>query len=156
MSNKRILSIKLFFAALAGEFVSVGIYMVKNSDGFSPSNFMELFLYGSIPVIVAIVIPNILVRADLKNQNTIGFGYPFLLALPLIYFIYDAQVCTGKFCDLGDILFAWAFGICAVVSLVVFGIGLRLKNLNEKSLIFVVFLEAVLTTAGAAFLLLGN
>jgi hypothetical protein len=69
------------------------------------------------------VVPVLISKANNKWVRRLGYGVPILLLLPIPYFIYDFYTCTGKFCQLGPVIFGWACVLSAIVISIFYTLG---------------------------------
>ncbi len=94
------------------------------------------------------VVPILISRSNSQKKNYFGYGIPILLLLPLPYFVWHYYTCTGKFCDVGDIVFGWAFSLSAVIFAIFYTIGIYSKKWSSKFVLFLSIIIAVLLVGG--------
>jgi len=129
------------------------IFLVSNAiseGGTSLSNSlfqMWNFITLGISIFVSVV-PILISRSNGRLKNRFGYGIPILLLLPLPYFVYDYYTCTGKFCQLGPLVFGWAFGLSAIIFAIFYTIGIYSKKWSPKFVLFLSFIIPILIVGG--------
>lgn len=98
------------------------------------------------------IIPVWLSGSKLKWRNRFGFGIPILLLLPIPYFVWHMNTCTGKFCDLGDAILINLLVISAILFTIFYAIGIFFRKWNAKVALSLVCIESILLIGAALFL----
>ncbi len=114
-----------------------------SSSLFQIGNFITL----GISIFVSVV-PILISKSNSKWANRFGYGIPILSLLPLPYFIYDYYTCTGKFCNLGDLIFGWAFGLSAIIFAIFYTIGIYSKKWSPKFVLFLSLIVPIVIVGG--------
>lgn len=81
------------------------------------------------------VLPTYIAASGIKQKNRFGYGIPLLLLLPIPYLLWQAQICTGKFCGFGYTLYAFALGAAALIFPTFYKIGVLFRKWNEKTVL---------------------
>lgn len=129
------------------------IFLVSNAiseSGTSLSNSlfqMWNFITLGISIFVSVV-PILISRSNGRLKNRFGYGIPILLLLPLPYFVYDYFTCTGKFCQIGPMIFGWAFGLSAIIFAIFYTIGIYSKKWSPKFVLFLSLIIPILIAGG--------
>ncbi len=110
---------------------------------------INLIILG-ISLFVSIV-SILIAKSNSRLKNYFGYGIPVLLLLPLPYFIQDYFICTGKFCQLGAIIFGFGFGLSAVIFAIFYTIGIYARKLNIKFILSVIWIEIILFIGSALY-----
>ena len=121
-----------------------------SKGGTSPSSSLfEMWNFITLGVSLFVsVVPILISRSNSQKKNYFGYGIPILLLLPLPYFVWHFYTCTGKFCNLGDLVFGWAFGVSAVVFAVFYTIGIYSKKWSPKFVLLLSLIIPVLIVGG--------
>lgn len=127
---------------LVSNAISQGGTSISNSL-FETWNFITL----GISIFVSVV-PILISRSNGRLKNRFGYGIPILLLLPLPYFIWHYYTCTGKFCNLGDTVFGWAFGLSAVIFAIFYTIGIYSRKWSSKFVLFLSLIMPILIVGG--------
>jgi len=85
---------------------------------FSNPNALALLLLSF--TIGASAIPVLIAHSNSVKKLQIGYGVPFIILLPVPYFVWDAMNCTGKMCGIGSAMLAIALGAFGVIFAVFF------------------------------------
>ena len=120
----------------------------NRSTSLSHSLFqMGNFIILGASIFVSVV-PILISRLNSQKKNYFGYGIPILLLLPLPYFVWHYYTCTGKLCDLGDIVFGWAFSLSAVIFVIFYTIGIYSKKWSPKFVLLLSIITPVLLVGG--------
>jgi hypothetical protein len=94
--------------------------------------------------IVLSAVPVMISRSNSRLKDRFGYGIPILLLLPLPYFIYDYNTCTGKLCELGPALLGITFTLSAIIFAIFYAISVYARKWNIKFIIYVIAAEIIL------------
>lgn len=125
------------------------ILLVSNaiSDGGASLSNSLFEAWLGISIFVSVV-PILISRSNGRLKNRFGYGIPILLLLPLPYFVWHFYTCTGKFCNLGDFVFGWAFGLSAVIFAIFYTIGIYSRKWSSKFVLFLSLIIPILIVGG--------
>ena len=93
--------------------------------------------------IFATALPIYISTSNIRKKNHFGYSIPLCLLLPIPYFIWRAQTCTGKFCGLEYDVYTFALVTAAIVFAVFYTIGI----LSQKWKSGTVLLLSLMTPA---------
>lgn len=97
------------------------------------------------------VIPVLISMSNSRLKNRFGYGIPFLLLLPLPYFVYDYYTCTAKFCQIAPIIFGFSFSISAVIFALFYAIGIYAKKWTVKFVLSLIWIEIILLVGSVLY-----
>lgn len=139
-----------------GTYLTIMIMEVYDS-GASFSNALLAPITTNFLIIIALslfvsLIPVWLSGTKFKRRNYFGFGIPIILLLPIPYFIWHAYTCTGKFCNLFDMVAVQILVLLAVIFALIYLIGIFFRKWNVKFSLSLVWLESILLIGAIIFL----
>jgi hypothetical protein len=123
--------------------------VTKSGSAFS-SLLEDLILLGVS--LFATVVPILISHSSSRWKNRLGYGIPILSLLPLLYFIYDYFTCTGKFCQLGPLVYGWCLGLSAIIFTVFYTIGVYSKKWSRGFVLSLTWLVPILIVGGLWFI----
>ena len=137
-----------------GTLLAIVLISISDSGGnFQLSSLLQepwFFITLGISLFVSIV-PVLISKSNGRLKNRFGYGIPVLLLLPLLYFIYDYYTCTGKFCEIGPLIFGWAFGLSAIIFAIFYTIGIYARKWSVKFILSVIWIEVILLLGSALY-----
>lgn len=98
------------------------------------------------------VIPTWLSGLKSRRRNWFGFGIPIALLLPIPYFIWHFYNCTGKFCNLADVMLIYLLVISAVLFTLFYLIGIYFRKWNIRFSQILLWIESVLVISALIFI----
>jgi hypothetical protein len=136
-----------YFTAVIGEVYDSGAPVFSALSGVV-SGYLPVF---GISIFVSII-PVWLSGSKFKWRNRLGFGIPILLLLPIPYLVWHMITCTGKFCNLGDVMLIYVLGISVILFAIFYTAGKYLRVWNSKVVISIVWVEVIILVGAVAFL----
>lgn len=148
----------VWIAVLLGNIGTLlAIVLISISDSGSgnfqlSSLLLEPLFYITLGISLFVsIVPVRISESNGRLKNLFGYGIPVLLLLPLIYFVYDYYTCTGKFCQLGPLIYGLAFSLSAVIFAIFYTVGIFARKWSIKFILTVVWIEVILLVGCALY-----
>jgi len=106
---------------------------------------LSIFLcVSALPVKIA--------QSSYEWKNHFGYGVPVLLLILFARSVYDYYTCTGKFCQIGPVIFGWIDGISVITFILFYTIGIYSRKWDVRFFIFLVWAELILLVSSIIYL----
>ncbi|MFM2330506.1 MAG: hypothetical protein RLZZ26_13 [Candidatus Parcubacteria bacterium] len=128
----------VWLAVLVADIILLSIAL---SGGITFDIFQLIFVFSALFITA---VPVRISESSSRFKNWFGYGIPIALLLPVIYFVYDYYTCTGKFCQLGDMISGGLFCIGAALFALFYTFGLYARRWREAFALSVLVVELVL------------
>lgn len=83
------------------------------------------------------VFPILISKLRSKIKNTLGYGIPILLLLPIPYLIYDYYTCTEKLCQMFPIILGGGFGLSAFIFALFYFVGVNSEKWGSNQVLVI-------------------
>jgi hypothetical protein len=108
-------------------------------------------LYFIITTLFVTVVPVLISKSRSEFKKYFGYGIPIATLLPLAYLVYDFYTCTGKFCDLADLILGTFISVSAIVFAFFYTIGIYAPKLRPRFIVTIVWIELIVLIGAALY-----